>query len=445
MKRFTCCLAFLFLCTVAFSQRLYFVYIEAEAQQPFFVKIGEKTYNSTASGYLFLSKLKDSSYIFSVGFPKDKWPSQQFSVAIKSKDHGFLLKNFADKGWGLFDLQTLTIQMADEAAKEKTNNTGKQQISEFTAILSKAANDPSLLEKPVAVVKKEEKPVNVQVQPAEVKEIVTISNKLPAADTLIASTLPNANDSSAQPAVKESVILKDTVAIAIQPKAQNETVNVTAEELKTKPDTVALNTSQEIKKEVAAVPNIDSAGKKDEAKSQLAEVYKRSVVTKKSESSTTEGFGLTFVDEMVGGQKDTIRILIPNPKIAVSTINDQLGEKKKFLDITSEDKDFSKTKTVAAKSCQSVATESDFLKLRKKMAAQKTDDEMISESKKTFRTKCFTTEQVKNLGNLFLSEATKFQFYEAAFPFSSDRTNFASLEMEFKDSYFIHRFKKLIN
>lgn len=443
MKRFICCLVFFFLCSLAFTQRLYFIYIEAEAQQPFFVKIGEKIYSSTASGYLFLSKLKDSSYTFSVGFPKDKWPLQQFSVAMKSKDHGFLLKNFDDKGWGLFDLQTLAIQMADEAAKDKANNTGKQQVSAFTAILSKAANDPSLLEKPVSIAKAEEKPLNVQ--PAVVKEVVKSSGELPASNTIINPVLTKTDDSSVLIARKETVISKDTALVNVQPKTINETATGIAAEVKKKPDTSALS-NQEIKKEVVAVAKADSANKKnEEVKTQQEEVYKRSVVTKKSESSTTEGFGLIFIDENLNGQNDTIRILIPNQRTTSSKTSSQPVGQKKFLDITSDDKDFSKTKTVAVKSCESVATENDFLKLRKKMAAQKTDDEMINESKKTFKTKCFTTEQVKNLGNLFLSEAGKFQFYEVAYLFSSDRNNFASLEIEFKDNYFIHRFKKLVN
>jgi hypothetical protein len=79
------------------------------------------------------------------------------------------------------------------------------------------------------------------------------------------------------------------------------------------------------------------------------------------------------------------------------------------------------------------------------MAAQKTDEQMINESKKVFKSKCFTTEQVKNLGNLFLNEAGKFQFYETAYPFNSDQNNFTSLQLELKDAYFIHRFKKMVN
>ena len=78
------------------------------------------------------------------------------------------------------------------------------------------------------------------------------------------------------------------------------------------------------------------------------------------------------------------------------------------------------------------------------MAGQKTDESMISEAEKVFKTKCFTIVQVKNLGNLFLNEAGKFQFYEAAYPHSSDKDDFPTLQAEFKDNYFIHRFKNLV-
>ena len=78
------------------------------------------------------------------------------------------------------------------------------------------------------------------------------------------------------------------------------------------------------------------------------------------------------------------------------------------------------------------------------MASQKTDDAMLEEAKKDFKGMCFTTDQVKNLGALFLNEPGKFQFYEAAFPYSSDPGSFLALQVELKDPYFIHRFKSLV-
>ena len=406
MSRFLCCVLSLVFCSAVFSQRLYFIYLQSEEQQPFFVKMNEKTYSSAPSGYLILSYLKDSSYYFKVGFPQNKWQEQPFSVDIKSKDRGFLLKNFGEKGWGLFDLQTMGVQMsAENSEKDKAIKTELKAVSAFTEVLSKAANDPSLKEKPVfAVMKKEEKTVNVQ--PAVIKEEKTTLMEQPGVDP-VSPPKPMAKKEEPPVIVKEEVQNKD-IAPAIA------------------------------KEEVIA--------QKSETKTVSAQDYKKSVVVKKSESSTTQGFGLTFVDEYGDGRKDTIQIIIPNSKSLYVEANEKPASEKKFLDITDEPKEdkLPDAKGVVKNNCSSFASENDFLKLRKKMAGQKTEESMINEATKGFKAKCYTVEQVKNLGNLFLNEAGKFQFYEAAYSYTKDINNFTILEGEFKDAYFLHRFKNLI-
>ena len=47
-----------------------------------------------------------------LGFRKINGLNKILSVDVKAKDHGYLLKNFGEKGWGIFDLQTMAIQMA---------------------------------------------------------------------------------------------------------------------------------------------------------------------------------------------------------------------------------------------------------------------------------------------------------------------------------------------
>jgi hypothetical protein len=86
MSRFICCVGFILIVSAAFAQKVYFVYVESESQQPFFVKIRDKTYTSSAAGYLILSNLRDSSYSITIGFPADKWPEQQFTIPTRAKD-----------------------------------------------------------------------------------------------------------------------------------------------------------------------------------------------------------------------------------------------------------------------------------------------------------------------------------------------------------------------
>ncbi|MGZ8554191.1 MAG: hypothetical protein ACXWV8_12335, partial [Chitinophagaceae bacterium] len=206
MSRFICSILLLAFCSVAFSQKVYFIYLQSEAEQPFSVKINEKTYNSSPSGYLILSNLKDSSYNFKISFPQNKWPAQQFSVTIKSKDYGYLLKNFGEKGWGLFDLQTMSVLMSGTVAREKAGKTELREVSAFTEILSRAANDPTLKEKPVfAVNKKEEKKETVQ--PAVAKTEKIVPQEQPVSESPAQTKKDEKSESIQPPGTRESKVV----------------------------------------------------------------------------------------------------------------------------------------------------------------------------------------------------------------------------------------------
>ena len=382
MKRFILCFLLVAVWQVSFSQRVYFIYLQSEQEQPFFVKMNGKVYSSTTAGYLILPKLYDSSYSFTVGFVENKWPEQKFSIAINTKDHGYLLKNFGDKGWGLFDLQTLSVQMTIPA-EIKTNTsikTEKKEVSEFTDILSKAADDSTLKEKQV-LVKDEKKP-----------------------DTIVQNIVKKEENTQ-----EEKPVMKTE-----EPKVENK------EQLATKTE---------------------------ETKPVLEQVYKRSIVTRKSESSTTAGVGLVFIDDYQNGIKDTIHILISNPKSLNNVLKQEPKDEKKNLSIipdSSKNDERILSNQSNKSNCLQTATENDFLALRKNMAAKADDEDMVAEAKKYFKVKCFTTTQIKNLSVLFLNDEGKYKFFDAAYGHTSDIENFNSLEAELKVDYYINRFKAMI-
>jgi Domain of unknown function (DUF4476) len=446
------------------SQKVYFVYLQSEQEQPFFVKLSEKVHSSSASGYLILSKLKDSSYTINVGFPQNKWPEQRFSIDIKAKDHGFLLKNFGEKGWGLFDLQSLGVQMPLTMANKEISNPVKKPVSAFTDILAKAADDSTLRERP-AIAKAEEKKPEIQTT-----EVITKEEIKPA---IVTPGVAKAEEN--KPVVKTEELAKkeelkpvgaDTILAAIKgTKAEitNELVATKPPVIEEKPviKTEEPKTDASMEKQVDALTdNLPAA----------AEVYKKSVVIRKGESSTTEGFGLTFIDEFANGSRDTIRILIPNPKPVAGQVKPEPKQEKKFLEITSDTVTANREviqpakeevkeeavikqnnqpvvaveKTPAVAACKEVAIESDFLKLRKNMAAAEADDDMIDEAKKYFKNKCFATSQIRNLSTLFLNEAGKYKFFDLAYQYASDPANFRLLESELKEEYYINRFKAML-
>jgi len=210
-----------------------------------------------------------------------------------------------------------------------------------------------------------------------------------------------------------------------------------------------------IKRDEPAATKEQAPVNTEEVKTIPVEEYKRSVVTKRSESSTSEGLGFTFIDDYGNGKKDTIRIIIPSQKTNLAEVSEPPKEEKKFLDIGTNDPTKKsepvqkETKAVglpaAVNNCPSVASESDFLKLRKKMAAETKDDGMVDEAKKQFKTKCFAVSQIRNLSALFLNDNGKYKFFDAAYTHVPDPENFSSLITELKDEYYINRFKAMLH
>lgn len=207
-----------------------------------------------------------------------------------------------------------------------------------------------------------------------------------------------------------------------------------------------------------------------------APLVKKNIIVKERTIKSSKGLEMVYLDS-VEGVMDTINILIPavNDTILVAKINPDTSKEvtnskratalpqksiapaknEKFLNIelpnplaheVTAGKDSGKIKSspILNSDCKDYASENDFLKLRKKMASVSNTDMMIVVAKKVFKTKCFTTEQVKNLSVLFLYDEGKYAFFDAMYPFVSDTHNFSSLQDQLTVDYFINRFKVML-
>lgn len=94
--------------------------------------------------------------------------------------------------------------------------------------------------------------------------------------------------------------------------------------------------------------------------------------------------------------------------------------------------------------CKYFASTEDFLKLRKKMAAEGDMDNMLKVANKYFKAKCYSTEQIKDLSFLFLSDEGKYKFFDEAYAFTSDSDQYQILQSQFTDKYYLNRFKAMI-
>lgn len=381
---FTC---FLFISAVNIrAQQNRFIYIQSENKQLFNIKQGDKLFPSSDAGYLIIPQLANGSYELSLSFPKNEWPQQTIICIVKDADLGYLLKNFGDKGWGFANMQTGQVTIAKKDVLVNQRALFEMATDSFSIILASVVNDPGILRRPVAV--------------------------------------------------------KDTqVSVASETKASDKPVVVKEE--------AEMETDQ--KKELPAPSALG--------------------IKKLKQENMTGGINIAYLD-VVNNKADTVLVFIP--AVAVSTsktakpgkakeiqVKDSLATTKdsRFIDMElpnpnqKKDTGIVMTDTLAGAElraviqnakCKQVATNKDFMNLRKQMAAEANDNSMLNVALKKFRSTCFSTEQVKNLGSLFLGDEGKYKLYVAAYPFVLDLPEFASLQSELKDEYYISRFKAML-
>jgi hypothetical protein len=449
MKKLFKLFVFLFFASASLkAQKVYFIYLQTDNQQPFYVRMGEKAYNSTSSGYLILSNLRDSIYSLNIGIQGSQ--DQPYSITVNKKDQGFLIKNFGEKGWGLFNLTSMATIMpaSNKVNPVQTVKTEKREDNAFTNLLAKAADDSTIKEKPII-----EKPVEKKTE-----TVALNTEKKEEVKNDVKEIAPPKQEEIKKGIIIAPVVIKEESKIDTPIIKEQVQESKNAAQMKEDSILAAKNRDAELLKE----EELRKQDSLEKLKTQtITEVeYKKSVVKLKSESSTTTGIGLVFIDMLPNDETDTIRILIPAETKTSSSIESK-QEEKKFLDappVDSVQKETPISVNTKNNNCKVVATENDFSKLRKKMSGENNDflglrkklagenneDDMIAEAKKVFKTKCFSTLQVKNLSTLFLTDESKYKFLDAAYQYVSDLENFSSLQSELKDEYFVNRFKAML-
>ncbi len=426
------------------AQQNHFVYIQTDNRQPFYVKLDKKIYSSSSSGYLIMGKLVSGVYNFTIGFPKNEFPEQQIDVQLDNNDLGYLLKNFGQNGWGLFNLQSLAVSMANQT--QKVAPPAKEVKSDaFSTMLSQVVDDPSVKEKDIAkeIKKKDANPV-VPVTVPIIKGTVAIEKKMPAADTVKSDSLNTKRIVAIQ--IKGTKINVDTNAIikndegkVLKIKAGN-TIGSGVQKLNLHKDSLLsiayLDTAEGASDTIKIYmdrPLVTPEAKIIKQDAPVALTAEVSAVSKKDTMPKEEFLKMDMADK-------TVKSLIADSAVK-SPAADNAG---KTPNADSAIKPIMSKSPMINSDCKNFAAEDDFLKLRKKMAASESGDGMIAIAKKVFKTRCFTTEQVKNLSVLFLKDADKYNFFDAAYPFVSDSHNYPSLQSQLTDNYYLDRFKAMI-
>jgi hypothetical protein len=405
------------------AQQDHFIYLQTENNVPFYIKTGNKITSSSSAGYLIIPKLKDGEYKIIIGSPRNEWAEQQVTYKVENKDAGYLIKNFGAKGLGLFNLQTYNVVMAESALPNNSKPVTQNNDNAFSNMLANVVNDSTIKEKDVVpepptpkVVAKEDKEKAVQKEEIKKEEIKEAEKPVADQQTTPEVKVPDQSGNSVLPG---SVIKRK-----LRKKGKDGTELVYVDEHDNNRENIRIFIPAD-KTDVA---------KNDELKSS------DTVVEKKNEPLITTD---TVVQKknQPAVPSDTVQVVTAAPEKKAAEqkplqqpvfIEDKTNEKKvSGLSVNSD--------------CKAYATDDDFFKLRKKMAAEKNDEAMIKVAKKVFKTKCFTTDQVKNLSNLFLQDEGKYNFFDSAYPFVSDSAIYSTLENQLTDPYYITRFKAMIH
>jgi hypothetical protein len=509
----------------------YFVLIQADDGQAFYIRLDNQLYSSSPAGHLILARLKDSAYTITVGFPGQTYPERRYLLNIHQKDWALRLTR-QDGRWGLFDSQGQPVAtVADPGTNEKPMLAGMKKDDAFSQLMSAIVRDTAVMYNTYDAAPPD------STQPVAVTPAVTPAIT-PAITSVPATTLaPSATSAPSTSALAETPIIHDSSgSLIFTPAGLSATVTSPyirdssgparspADTLSSHPARPSSSTTN------PAIPSAPTG------------------VVKLSEHRSTQSLSLVYADHPADRKTDTIDVVIPvdspiatvlhppSPDTAHSTISrhsqsrdtshstagnhsqsPDTSHSTATLHIRSSDSSHStitlhirssdsshstitrhirssdsshstipprpkstdtshstipprpqspdtshSTPGHALKSdspnlaaiphksslpfvnsdCHAFATDYDVDKLRVRMLDATRDDERIQTAYKIFKTKCFTTRQVRALSEVFTTDPAKFKFLATAYPFVSD-DNFPELVNLLSDPVYAERFRTM--
>lgn len=407
-------IAFLFFGLFVQAQHNHFIYLQSDNKQPFYVKVKEMIYSSSASGYVIIPRMQAGTYNLAVGFPKNEFAAQTIPVTIAGKDLGYLLKNFEGKGWGLFNIQTMDVIMSNAATNSQSKAATETRSDDFSNTLADVVNTPSIKE-----IKKE--------QPKEEKKSAIVKKEDAVA------VIPSSG-------VQEPVKTEENRTVPEQEKAPGSFTGIKRIGYSQTSDGASITY---LLSNGAGTDTVDVFMPIEEIPVPVSKPAEKAEVSKVTKPGDNKA------EKKEAGEPRFIEIDLPETDKTNNPAGNS-GEVKKGNTPKPIGTDTGKPETAGSSlkminsDCKSIATEDDFMKARKKMTAQKSDEDMVSAAKKLFKQKCYSTEQVKNLSVLFLKDEGKYKFFDAVYPFVYDSPEFRQLESQLSDEYYISRFRSML-
>ena len=433
----------------------YFVFIQADNQQPFYVRLGSQVYSSSAGGHLILSQLKDSTYSLTLGLPGKADQEQRYLFSIHQKDQEFRLKDQGEKGWGLYDEQTGEMKTPERIVdrREEFRPLGIKKDDAFSRLMAGVVYDTAVLYNTYAMEQVlPDSPAVGKTSPATTsgqisKPSASDSSVRDTASAVIVTTKPG-DTSTIIPAVDSAV---SATGVPVNPPP-------IVMPVAPKPDTAATANT-------AGLPLI---GPKTDSSAPAKPGAKPRSVVKLSERKLARSVRLAYADRSPGEKADTIILFIPVDTLAITTPRNHgpnpdspllsqgqnvaarpasspavtEASRSHLVDTPRKSLTTKSSLPFVNSDCHNYATDYDVDKLRVKLLEASKDEDRIQAARKVFKTRCFSTRQIRALSEVFTTDAAKFHFFETAYPFCSD-DQFRELSSLLADPVYNSKFRSM--
>lgn len=456
----------------------YFVYIQHEKHQPFYVKLSGKVISSSGKGYVILPKLQQGKVPVTIGFLKNEIPEQEYTLRITGqRDYGYLLKSNQDNEYALYDLQTFSTlkpagggasaaapledvaitRISDDTADAETKVMMDNVQADVQAALAKTATDTAPATAPGTPAKKssfaealdkvvkDDRPDDMPLELAKPKPVA------PVVVTETENTATEMAGTEAQPEKKrnkkkerkERAILTEEEQALLSSVMEDEKQAAADEALKEEAITIE-------PEEVAPPPKKEKKAKKkkDQPEPEFIDFGEAGAV-KNAVEKPVEEVVETVTDEASSGistkeLRDAKRQKRREEREAAERaafVKDSIANAE-YTIVTDEPE--KKPLKMVNSDCQKVLETDDFRKLLRTMNGRKTDEDMVDAFRRGTRSVCVSTEQIRALAQLIETEENRYHLLDAAYPRTYDSQNFSSLSDLLREDYYKGRFKAMI-
>ena len=364
----------------------HFVLIQSDGGQPFYVRLNDELLSSSPAGHLILSRLKDSVYAITVAFPGTSNGGHRYLLDVRQKDMSLRL-SLRDDRWGLYDGHDRALREVADPAKAEQPLPGIKKDDPFSQMMSAIVGDTAVMYSTYA------EPSHDSVAVVQTRDTSSASGLgvVPSAPTGVIKLSEHRSTQALNlvytdhPANQNA----DTIDVMI-PIDSRSTSHHSKSDHPVSADTSRLAVS---------------AGRRDSL---------HYAVGQGRTDSVRDAF-VKFSDSTDTQRPDTASLNGRPRKPAPLFVNSD---------------------------CHDSATEYDVDKLRVRLLRTTKEPERIQAALKVFKTKCFTTRQIRALAEVFTSDGSKFSFLSTAYPFVSD-DRFGDLVSLLSDPLYVGKFRAM--